>query len=207
MFCHAAIEHTTLELLKRIQALPELAATRLVGGTALAMQLGHRISVDLDIFGEWDLTRSLEAALRTVGDVQKPRPSKDSRLQFFDVDGVKVDFVTYSRYPWLDPPVCEEGVRLASERDIAAMKINAITNRGTRKDFVDLAFLLRRHSLAEMVGWYVDKYPDGHVALAVRSLSYFADAEEMPLPTMLLPFDWDKAKDAIRSAVRELFVQ
>jgi hypothetical protein len=207
MFCDAAIEHTTLELLKRIQALPELAATRLVGGTALAMQLGHRVSIDLDIFGEWDLACDLGAALRTVGNVQRPRASKDFRLQFFDVDGVKVDFVTYSRYPWLDPPICEDGVRLASERDIAAMKINAITNRGTRKDFVDLAFLLRRHSLSEMIEWYVAKYPDGHVALAARSLSYFADAEEMPLPLMLVPFDWDEAKDAIRRAVRELFVK
>ena len=207
MLCHAAIEHTTLELLKRIQALPELAATRLVGGTALAMQLGHRVSSDLDIFGEWDSACDLESALRTVGNVQKPRASRDSRLQFFDVDGVKVDFVTFSRYPWLDPPICEAGVRLASERDIAAMKINAITNRGTRKDFVDLAFLLRRHSLSEMLEWYVAKYSDGHVALAARSLSFFADAEEMPLPLMLVPFDWDEAKDAIRRAVRELFVK
>ena len=67
MLFYATLEHSTLELLKRIQALPELAATRLVGGTALAMQLGHRVSIDLDIFGEWDLACDLEAALRTVG--------------------------------------------------------------------------------------------------------------------------------------------
>ena len=207
MLCHAAIEHATLELLKRIQALPELAATRLVGGTALAMQLGHRVSVDLDIFGEWDLNCDLVAVLRAVGNVQTPRGSKDGRMRFFTIDGVKVDCVTYSRYPWLDPPVCEEGVRLASERDIAAMKINAITNRGTRKDFVDLAFLLRRYSLSEMIEWYVAKYPDGHVALAARSLSYFADAEETPQPLMLQPFDWDEAKDIIRRSVRDLFVK
>ena len=66
-----SVEPSTLELLKRIQALPALAETRLVGGTALALQLGHRVSVDLDIFGHWDLNRNLEAEFSKVGPTEK----------------------------------------------------------------------------------------------------------------------------------------
>ena len=101
----------------------------------------------------------------------------------------------------------ESGIRLASVRDIAAMKINAVTNRGTRKDFVDVARLLVDHSLKEMFSWYRMKYPEANPALAVRSLAYFADAETMPMPRMLMPFDWEEAKERIRAAVRELVMK
>jgi len=194
----------TLALLKRIQALPEFASTRLVGGTALALQFGHRISVDLDMFGEWPSGTDLFSALKGIGKVRKSSGTPDGRLQFFYVDGIKVDCVSYSEYPWLDNPVEESGARLASVRDIAAMKVNAITNRGTRKDFVDLAFLLDHYGVDEVFGWYVAKYQDANPALALRSMSYFADAETMPMPRMLLPFDWEKSKKRIGEAVREL---
>lgn len=193
----------TLSLLTRIQSLPAFAETRLVGGTSLALQLGHRISIDLDLFGIWPPDADLFAELKAIGKVRKSSGSANGRLQFFYVDGVKVDCVTYDDYPWLDRPSEEGGVRLAGIRDIAAMKINAITNRGTRKDFVDLAFLLDRFEFAEMFGWYREKYSDASPALALRSLAYFVDAETMPMPRMLLPFDWDMAKDRIRAAVRE----
>lgn len=122
----------------------------------------------------------------------------------FETDDVKVDCVAYEMYKWLDPAVEEEGVRLAAVRDIAAMKINAVTNRGTRKDFVDVARLLEDHSLDEIFGWYRMKYPDANPALAMRSLAYFADAETMPMPRTLVPFDWEEAKDRVRTAVRSL---
>ena len=200
-----SVEPSTLELLRRIQALPTLAETRLVGGTALALQLGHRVSVDLDIFGHWDLKRDLEAEFSKVGPTEKRSGAVDAKLQFFDVSGVKVDCVTYDAFPWLAAPIEEDGVRLAGISDIAAMKVNAITNRGTRKDFVDMAFLLRTNTMTQIFNWYRQKYPTANPALAVRSLVYFVDAEEQPLPRMLVPFDWETAKDEIRAAVRSLF--
>ena len=139
------IEPATLVLLKRLQALPVLAETRLVGGTALALQLGHRTSIDLDIFGKWDYSEDLAAALSRVGKVEKESESSSGKMAFFFIDDVKVDCVSYEEYKWLDPPVEETGVRLAGVRDIAAMKINAVTNRGTRKDFVDVM----RYALGE----------------------------------------------------------
>ena len=104
----------------------------------------------------------------------------------------------------LEPPVEESGVRLAGVKDIAAMKVNAITNRGTRKDFVDMARLLDDYSLEDIFSWYRAKYPAANPALAMRSMSYFVDAETMPMPRMLVPFDWDEAKARICTAVRKL---
>jgi len=198
------IAPNTLTLLKRIQSLSEFSNTRLVGGTSLALQLGHRISIDLDLFGDWTEDADLYAALKQIGMARKSSGTPNGKLQFFYVNDVKVDCVDYSDYPWLDPPVEEAGVRLASVRDIGAMKINAITNRGTRKDFVDLAFLLQHYAISEIFDWYKRKYPDASVALALRSMAYFVDAETMPLPRLLQPFDWEEAKDSIRASVREM---
>ena len=207
MLCLETIAPETLELLVRIQSLPEFAQMRLVGGTGLALHLGHRISVDLDLFGSWPQNANLHQALRSVGKTRKSSGSESGRLLFFYVDGVKVDCVMYDEYPWLEPVVEENGVRLAGVRDIAAMKVNAITNRGTRKDFVDLAFLLERFSLNEIFDFYMKKYSEASPALALRSLSYFVDAEMEPLPRMLKPFDWDEAQSRISAAVREMVRQ
>ena len=204
MLFFKTIETQTLALLRRLQALPELAETRLVGGTALALQLGHRISVDLDVFGKWDYTEDLRQILSSVGKVEKESGKPDGRMAFFFIDGVKVDFVSYEMYEWLEPPVMEDGVRLAGIKDISAMKINAIINRGSRKDFVDIARLMDDYSLECMLGWFLQKYPGANPALAFRSLSYFVDAETMPMPRMMIPFDWDEAKERIRSSLHDL---
>lgn len=199
-----AIEPHALELLKRLQRLPALADTRLVGGTALALQLGHRVSVDLDVFGRWDYSVDMISLLGQVGNVEKQSGTPDGKMQFFFVDDVKVDCVSYDMYEWLEPPVEEGGIRLAGIKDIGAMKINAITNRGTRKDFVDLARLLDDFSLDDIFGWYQAKYPQANPALALRSLSYFVDAEAMPMPQILIDFDWDAAVEKILASVRNL---
>lgn len=199
-----AIDPHTLELLKRLQRLPALADTRLVGGTALALQLGHRVSVDLDVFGRWDYFVDMTSLLGQVGSVEKQSGTPDGKMQFFYVDDVKVDCVSYDMYEWIEPPVEEDGMRLAGIKDIGAMKINAITNRGTRKDFVDLARLLDDFSLEDIFGWYQSKYPQANPALALRSMSYFVDAEAMPMPQMLIDFDWDAAVEKIRASVRNL---
>lgn len=200
MLHYETVDISTLGLLKRLQCLPVLSDTRLVGGTALALQLGHRKSVDLDFFGSWDLSESLEESLSQCGTTR--REGGRIRMQFYNIDGVKVDCVTYDA-PWLDPPILEDGLRLAAERDIAAMKLFAIANRGARKDFIDVWFLLGRHDLPTLIQWFSAKYPDSEWPLVLRSLVYFEDAERTPMPEMLLPFDWETAKEDIRSAVRK----
>lgn len=196
------VQPGTLELIRRIQAVPLLSQTRLVGGTALALQLGHRHSIDLDFFGDWGGI-SLQPALELCGTVV--RTGGTGRLQFYEVDQVKTDFVSYM-YTWLKEPLVENGIRLAQLADIAAMKLEAITNRGSKKDFVDMGFLLEKFSLQEMLRLYQMKYPAGLHMLVMRSLVYFDDAEDDPMPVMLQPMTWTRVKDRIRRAVRELAV-
>lgn len=98
----------------------------------------------------------------------------------------------------------ESGIKLAGLKDIAAMKINAITNRGTRKDFIDIAFLLNIFPLEELLKCFQRKYPDSFLMLALRSLMYFDDAEQEPLPRMLVPFEWDEGKNKIVESVNRV---
>lgn len=124
--------------------------------------------------------------------------------RFLVVDGVKVDIVSYP-YGWIDNPVSAEGVVLAGIKDIAAMKLSAITNRGTKKDFIDYYFLLKRYSLKELIELYRQKYSDAQLFTSIKSLSYFDDAESDPMPDMIVPVDWDEVKSTIRNEVTKLF--
>lgn len=197
------ISPDTLTLLKKIQSLDEFNNTRLVGGTALALQLGHRKSIDLDFFGS--LETSLEELSAILSEFSTVTPVSSSRMtRFLVVDGVKVDIVTYP-YGWIDNPVNAEGVVLAGIKDIAAMKLSAITNRGTKKDFIDYYFLLKRYSLEELIELYRQKYSDAQLFTSIKSLSYFDDAESDPMPDMIVPVDWDEVKSTIRNEVAKLF--
>jgi len=193
----------TLQLLRKLQAREELSDTRLVGGTALALQLGHRVSVDLDLFGSWKAGIDFNALFREIGRAEKSSSTPNGNMQFYYVDDIKVDCVMYDMYPWIASSVCENGVCLAAKPDIAAMKINAITNRGSRKDFIDLYFLLNCYSLSELMAFYKAKYPESNEATALRSLVYFVDAEIQPMPQMIMPFDWNKCKERVVSEVHE----
>ena len=175
---------TTLELLKKLQRLPVLEQTRLVGGTALALQLGHRKSIDLDFFGTVDC--EAEYLRESIAGIASLTILKESpHIHIYIVDGIKVDIVNY-KYPWLDDVVLEQGLRLASVSDIAAMKITAIIGRGTKKDFIDIAFLLHHFSLEEILHFYAAKYNDSSVFMAMKSLAYFDDAEADPMPDMFV---------------------
>lgn len=197
------ISPDTLTLLKKIQSLDEFNNTRLVGGTALALQLGHRKSIDLDFFG--NLETSLEELTTILSEFSTVTPVSSSRMtRFLVVDGVKVDIVSYP-YGWIDNPVSAEGVVLAGIKDIAAMKLSAITNRGTKKDFIDYYFLLKRYSLKELIELYRQKYSDAQLFTSIKSLSYFDDAESDPMPDMIVPVDWDEVKSTIRNEVAKLF--
>ena len=126
-----------------------LKECRLVGGTALALQLGHRRSVDLDFFGTVPQTPDeLQDLLRENHDVTIVKESKN--IHIYLIDGVKVDIVNY-KYDWIDTPVEEDGIRLADVKDIAAMKVAAIIGRGTKKDFIDMNRLLQIFSLKEIL--------------------------------------------------------
>lgn len=195
------IHPNTLELLKNLASQPELAQTRLVGGTALALQYGHRQSIDLDFFGALPEDKDeLVEMTRRVGNVLVTNRSK--MIVQTVVNQVKVDFVDYSRYAWIDDPVQGDGFLLASDKDIAAMKVNAIIGRGTRKDFIDLYVLLQHYSLTEILEFYKQKYPEFSEYRALLSMTYFEDAEMQDMPKMFIDTPWDEMKSTIIQAVK-----
>ena len=203
MLSYQTVEPHTLELLKKLMTEPLLTGTRLVGGTSLALQYGHRNSIDLDFFGTLDEDLlSIRDCLERIGHVRVLKETRTIRI--YDLDHVKIDFVDYSRYQWLAEAVNEDGLRLASPEDIAAMKVNAIEGRGTRKDFVDIYFLLQHYSLDEILGFYQKKYPEHSVFRALMSLSYFDDAEKQIMPKMFSKTSWDEMKAFIIKEVEKI---
>jgi Domain of unknown function (DUF1814). len=198
MLYRETIRPATLDTLKKLQRLQEFAALRLVGGTSLALQFGHRVSIDLDLFGTWDKSIDLNALLSSFGTVAEKHHTENIRV--FDIDGLKVDFVYYT-FNWLVSAIEEDGIRLAAAQDIAPMKLEAAVKRGAKKDFIDIAELLERHTLADMLRWHAEKYPSGSEYLVLRSLTYFDDAEDEPSPQMLRKLTWSDAKKRIIEAV------
>ncbi len=201
MLHYETIHPTTLELLKKLTAQEELRDMRLVGGTSLALQYGHRQSVDLDFFGKPQSSQDeiIQMAER-LGDLMILNHTK-SILQMV-INGVKVDVVDYSCYEWIDEPVTEEGLVLASPKDIAALKINAIEGRGTKKDFVDIDELLKHYDLSDILGFYSEKYPNYSIFRALLSLTYFEDAETQAMPVMFSSVTWDEIKKNILEVVK-----
>ena len=203
MLSYETVEPRTLELLKSLMQEPAFNDMRLVGGTALALQYGHRQSVDLDFFG--DLTCEQEKTQEILSKYGKVTVLKETKnIRIYVVDNIKVDFVHYSCYPWLEDAIIEDGIRLASPKDIAAMKINAIEGRGTRKDFVDVFFLLKHYSLQEILSFYKAKYPNYSDFRAMMSLTYFDDAEMQPMPKMFNNTSWSDMQKAIIEKVKLL---
>ncbi len=192
----------TLELLKKLSAQPEMQGLRLVGGTSLALQYGHRQSVDLDFFGNLAIDQDDILSLIERMGSYKLRNRTSNILQLI-INGVMVDIVDYSRYPWIDEPVCEDGLILASPKDIAAMKINAIEGRGSRKDFIDIYLLLQHYTLEELLQFYSKKYPNYSIFRALLSLTYFDDAESEAMPRMFIPDSWNDIKVKIANIVKE----
>ena len=201
MLQYQTIDPATLQLLRDLQSLELLKGCRLVGGTALALQLGHRKSVDLDLFGTFQETSDeILDVLQENHSVTIVKESKN--IHIYVIDGVKVDIVNY-QYGWIDSPIVEGDIYLAGIKDIAAMKVAAIIGRGTKKDFIDLYFLLKQYSLKDILVFYLQKYPDGSSFIALKSMSYFEDAETDPKPFMFEDVDWDTIKATIREALRQ----
>jgi hypothetical protein len=199
MLYYTTIEPSALELLKRLLAIPYFSNLYLAGGTSLALQIGHRKSIDLDLFGTVEADDiSIADTLKSFGNIQLIK--KTANIYIYIVNGIKVDIVNYS-YPWIDAACIEDQLRLAGKRDIAAMKLAAITGRGSRKDFVDLYFLLQEFSLREMLSFYNQKYDDGSSFLVLKSLTYFNDAELDPQLHMLKKADWNKVKQSMVNSV------
>lgn len=195
----ATVAPGTLELLGRLQAEPLLHSTRLVGGTALSLQMGHRVSDDLDLFSVQPLDGTAIQEMLVDRYAFIPTIIEKNTLIGF-IQGVKID-VIYHPFQWLDDAIEEDVFRIATKRDIAAMKMHAIINSGKRpKDFVDIAFLSMHFSYNEIKHLLIKRYPAYDPIMADRAVIYFEDIEEDLIAEISMigyEFDFERIKNRI----------
>lgn len=189
-----------LEILKRAGLLRNYY---LAGGTGLAMQLKHRLSIDLDFFSKKAIdTKSLIQRLQKLGDFTVDKEAENTlncRL-----NGTRLMFLQYD-YPLLFPLLGIKGIKLADARDIACMKVSAISSRGSKKDFIDLFFICKKIApLEKLLALFEKKYKkvDYNMAHILKSLVYFEDAEKEPMPKMFINVSWKEIKSFFRGYVK-----
>lgn len=199
------LEPGTLGILKAVLECDTFDSFNLVGGTALALQFGHRLSIDLDFFtGEAFDKELAKAELMEIGDWITNSENKIGLRG--ELNGIKMDFVTYP-YPLLEPTTVIDSVRMLSQADISAMKLSAVTNRGAKKDFYDIFFLLKLHSFAQLCDWYKQKFSTNNLFMLLKSLTYFDDAETTEMPVLLgKKTSWDVVKKTLLSEVNRSVV-
>lgn len=201
MLHREAVEPATLALLKSLMAFEPLKQFNLVGGTALALQLGHRKSIDIDLFGP-DKFDSLELTEKLSVAYKCKTIQLFSNTILCSLNNVKTD-ILYYKYPLLGGIILEEGIRMLSLQDIAPMKLAALSQRGAKKDFFDIYFLLHQFSLGEILELYKQKFGLDEVVHVIRSLNYFADAEASDDPEVLDKVSWKEVKLFISKNVNE----
>jgi hypothetical protein len=179
----------------------------LAGGTAVALHLGHRRSVDFDWFCRDPLPDPLRLAQEIRNAVPRFKAGQISRGTLYGkLSSVQVSFLEY-KYPLLDPLVeCPEfGCHLAALRDLACMKLSALAQRGAKKDFLDLYALGQQgFRLQEMLDWYRTKFNVQDIAHLAYALAYFDDADRQRTPEMMWKVDWKQVKRTILAWVDEM---
>lgn len=196
------VSRSTLELLNTLINDPPLSDFFLVGGTALSLQIGHRISIDLDFFclddfDENDMLIRLEEKYAFRADFQAKNTLKGQ------IDGVKIDFITH-KYPLVSPLLVEEKVRIAGLEDIAAMKLNAIAGNGTRlKDFIDLAYLSVHLTCAQIIDAYQNKYSTRNPVMVMKAMDYFNDIDfNEPIKMTDKNYSWKKIEKRLNDMLK-----
>lgn len=202
MFQEQVLPAHSLGLLRELSPLLAPQGFYLAGGTALALRLGHRVSVDLDfftpnLFDPQKVLRLIEQRCEeTATIVQESRASICLVLR-----ETKVELLHYP-YPQLESHDLEDGIILSSLLDNSAMKLSALTGRGSKKDFVDLAALLKSTPLLTLLSWHQRKFPNTEMFSVLKGLSWFQDAEEEPDPQFLNGQTWEQTKKEILNALK-----
>jgi len=195
-----AVSNNLIELLRRLMAIEQLKDFYLVGGTALALYYGHRKSIDLDLFthSAFDAIRLSESLNR---EFNLTNITTDINALQGQINDIKTDFIAH-QYPLIEEVVHIDPIRLSSIKDIAAMKLNAIANRGSKKDFWDYAKLLEHFDHERLLSFYAKKYPNANLWNLEKSLCYFDDAENDPNPISLENQTWSQVKRTITANCR-----
>ncbi len=191
-----------LELLGKSGILKE---AYLAGGTALALQIGHRISYDLDFFTNKKFNPQL--FLKKIGKFKNYQHKQtDWQTILGRLNDVKFSLFYY-QYPLINPLLDFKKIKIASIIDIAAMKIAAIGERGAKRDFIDLYFILQEISAKQAFDAYEKKYQKlaSNFIHIQKSLVYFNEAEEEPMPQMLKQINWQEVKNYFENSIVKEF--
>ena len=205
MLQYSTVKPRTLDILKELMQLPELKDFNLVGGTALALYYGHRLSIDLDLFSTADFTQEDIVPVLEKHFAKFTYSNTHNPVGLFGfIDDIKVDFVKHHYFSLIDAIVVENGIRLISIRDIMAMKVAAVLKRGVKKDFWDISEILNHYSVEDIINSYNQKYPNHQILISIpQSLTYFSDAEESEDPVSLKGPTWESVKKHIRQKVSD----
>ena len=190
-----------LEILRKSGILQDFY---LVGGTGVALQLKHRLSLDLDFFTKKDIdTKELIQKIKNLGSFSIEKEAQNSLTGVFQ--GTIITFLKYD-YPCLFQFKNLRGIKIADLKDIGCMKISAVSSRGVKKDFIDLFFICQKTiSLGELLKLFEKKYKsvDYNMIHILKSLIYFKDAEKDPMPKMIIPISWKEVKSFLEKETRK----
>ncbi|MCI0549729.1 MAG: nucleotidyl transferase AbiEii/AbiGii toxin family protein [Anaerolineae bacterium] len=203
-----ALTSATQEAFRLLSRLELIKRFYLAGGTGLALHFGHRFSVDLDFFSadEDSVGPDERSALRSLLDDPTLDITYDKDSTFVAAwRGVGISFFRLNLYPLVKPTLLLDNIRIASIEEIGAMKLAAIIDRGTRKDLVDLYFILQQISLDSLFQVAAVKYAKVRTfpISATRALAYFDDAESLPMLQMMNKTPWSKMKKFLETKAVE----
>ncbi len=197
------ISPDTFKLIQQLQSLPELNHFYLVGSTSLALHMGHRNSIDIDLFSQYDFNdNDILNLVSSKYEVKEIYRRKNTIISL--INNIKTDFMKHD-HPLILPPISEEGITYLNKEDIAAMKLHAIIQSGKRlKGYIDIYFLLEHLSMQQMLQYFTQKYTYSNELIALKAVSYFDDIDEaIDPPKLLKPVSLKQIKQRIETACQQ----
>lgn len=205
------VSETLAEVLKKLMQLEELTNFRLVGGTSLCLQLGHRESYDIDMFTDMEYGTidfgKIDGIIRKQFAYVDEGVFEISSMGFARLvgnsnkDSVKIDM--FYTDPYIRKFIETEGIRMASVEDIAAMKLEVILRAGRKKDFWDIHELMESYSLEELLMKFGERYPYHREEDVLDGLTNFSDADNQLDPICLKRKFWELIKYDIEEIVKK----
>ncbi|MES2331295.1 MAG: nucleotidyl transferase AbiEii/AbiGii toxin family protein [Bacteroidota bacterium] len=203
------VSQHTMDLIQRMMHDEVLKEFNLVGGTALALMVGHRLSIDIDLFSQTAFdAKALSQHLNQEYNATNTKTMGNGVFCF--IEDVKIDMLAH-QYPLINPVEVIENIRMLSLEDIGAMKINAITGNGTRlKDYVDMYTLLERFPLKKLLDGFENKYPNVSKEVAVIALNYHLEIRPIEIQFTRKQISLEQITKRLSEAVhnqQKIFVQ
>jgi len=199
------VEPITFSFLEKLAKKAQLKGFYLVGGTALSLQLGHRISTDLDFFSQTDFNNEPIRSMLEIEDKDLVYARVGKNLVQATINGIKVDFACH-KYPILRPGIDFHKIKIMSIADISAMKLGAILSRAKKRDYVDIARIMKDYDLNKILEFFKNKYNQKNTFHVVKALGYFVEADQdiEYLKVLGKSYSWENSKKIIIDGIHGL---